>query len=225
MVVRRQPDRPGRLARLAPGSAATLGVWVALAALAGGCESESAKRAPTDPLKPSEAVSGGRGNRDIVIANRTADLATYPCMERCHADLPPDPTPGELTEFHTTIDLAHGSAAEACGFCHRSDNLDTLRLISGEVVTFDRSERICGQCHGEIHEDWHRGIHGLDTGTWNGATTRRTCTACHDPHAPGRIVYEALPPPTEAGGGPAYGRYSRGGGAHVSAEEGGHGHE
>ena len=53
----------------------------------------------------------------------------------------------------------------------------------------------CAQCHGEKHRDWSEGIHGLNTGGWRGTVSRRLCTACHDPHAPGPIHLQALPPP------------------------------
>ena len=147
------------------------------------------------PGSPAES----REERVITVVARVPDLVTFPCAERCHGDREPDPTPRTLTEFHTTIELAHGSAAQWCGFCHRVEDPDHLRLINGATVSFDDSDQVCGQCHGEMHRDWAEGIHGLDTGTWNGAASRRTCTACHDPHAPGPLTLVALPPPSRVG--------------------------
>lgn len=180
--------RPTSFAR----GALVLGAVTAL--VLAGCSSGSRRKKEVEPPEYE---------RTIVVASRTPHLVTYPCGEQCHVERTPDATPRELTEFHTTIEIEHGPGAEEgwCGFCHQLDDADMLRLITGETVSFDESDRVCGQCHGEKHRDWSAGIHSLDTGTWNGEATRRTCTACHDPHAPGPITFEALPPPPHVGPG------------------------
>lgn len=133
--------------------------------------------------------------RTVEIAARTPHLATYPCAEQCHDSLEPSPTPRALVLFHTARRLDHGPAVAWCDRCHSMTDSDRLALFDGALVSFDESDRVCAQCHGEKHRDWSRGLHGAQTGGWMGTTQRWLCTACHDPHAPERLELEALPPP------------------------------
>ncbi len=132
---------------------------------------------------------------DVEIPARTPQLATFPCVEQCHRTREPNPTPRPLREFHSAKHIEHGDTTFWCNFCHNVENLDNLRLLDGRTVTFDEAYRLCGQCHGDKRRDWQMGIHGLQTGYWNGTKTRRSCTACHDPHSPRRPRFQSLPAP------------------------------
>lgn len=167
-------------------SARILGTCVALGALVAACHEEV-------PARPRDGAA--RVERIVEVLPRIPHLPTFPCAEQCHADRMPDPTPRALTLFHAGRTVDHGPAIRWCDRCHAVDDLDHLTLMDGRLVSFDESDRICAQCHGERHRDWEAGIHGTLTGGWRGAVQRRTCTACHDPHAPGPIRFEALPPP------------------------------
>lgn len=134
--------------------------------------------------------------REIVVVPRTPYLATFPCAERCHGAEPEaEPPP----RFHSPTELEHGTVLRECVMCHEEGRMDELRLIDGSFVAFDSSQRVCAQCHAERYEGWVAGIHGLSTRAPDGRSQRRTCTACHDPHAPSPIRLEALPPPPRAG--------------------------
>jgi hypothetical protein len=137
-----------------------------------------------------------RYERTVEIDPRIPHLAGYPCGAQCHDARQADPTPRELTAFHTGRVVRHGPAIRFCDACHSLEHPDELRLMDGALVSFDASDRVCGQCHGEKHRDWELGLHGTVTGGWRGVVRHRQCTACHDPHAPGPIHLEALPPPT-----------------------------
>lgn len=132
---------------------------------------------------------------DVEIPLRTPQLATFPCVEQCHRAQEPNPAPRELRSFHSAKHIEHGDTTFWCNFCHNLENLDSLRLLDGRTVSFDEAYRLCGECHGDKRRDWALGIHGLQTGFWNGQKSRRTCTACHDPHAPRRPRFQALPAP------------------------------
>lgn len=134
--------------------------------------------------------------RTIVLVPRTPFLAAYPCGEQCHDARTPDRTPRELREFHAGRRVEHGPALGWCERCHSLEAPDSLVSLSGEPIAFDASDRLCAQCHGPEHADWGEGMHGSTTGGWRGTVRRRLCTACHDPHAPGPLHFEALPPPT-----------------------------
>lgn len=160
------------------------------------CFALSAGLAACHEEVPSGASSGASPvERTVEILPRIPHLPTYPCAEQCHADRMPNPTPRELTLFHAGRTVEHGPAIRWCDRCHAVDDTDHLTLMDGHLITFDESDQICGQCHGEKHRDWEVGVHGTLTGGWRGTVYRRTCTACHDPHTPGDIHFEALPPP------------------------------
>jgi hypothetical protein len=122
-------------------------------------------------------------------------------MRQCHSTLVPNPQKRELTGFHSLKQIVHGDTSMWCTFCHDDHDLDSLRLLDGRSATFDESYRLCGECHGDKRRDWEAGIHGLNSGSWNGSgeKVRRACTACHDPHAPRRPPFQALPPPQPKG--------------------------
>lgn len=131
----------------------------------------------------------------VTIAPRAASLQTYPCMERCHTERAPNPEPRAMREFHAGKVLRHGPTLTWCDRCHDPQNLDRLRLLTQAPLSMDDASTLCGQCHAEKHQDWSRGLHGTQTGSWRNARVRRSCTACHDPHDPHRPQFQALPRP------------------------------
>jgi len=118
----------------------------------------------------------------------------FPCS-MCHEDMEVDYERRELEMFHEEIQVNHGPEARWCFDCHNAEDRDHLRLVSGELVGFDESYRLCGQCHGTIFRDWREGIHGQRRGYWNGAKSYLLCAHCHNPHAPAFQPLEPLPPP------------------------------
>jgi len=156
-----------------------------------------------NPLRPeARDVETPSADREIVIVSRAPDVPTYPCVEQCHVDLEPNATPREMASFHRRIVIDHAAVMHFCDACHFLEDVDGFQLIDGTRVDFEASDRVCGQCHGEKHRDWARGVHGIQTGSWREETHRRTCTACHDPHAPLEgIRLNALPVPENARGG------------------------
>lgn len=117
----------------------------------------------------------------------------FPCSE-CHADLEVDETRREL-DFHEEIVLKHAEEQRWCLDCHNPDNRDKLRLANGQVIFFEKSYLLCGQCHGTIYRDWKAGVHGKRTGHWNGRKQYRLCVHCHNPHDPKFKPLKPLPPP------------------------------
>jgi hypothetical protein len=113
----------------------------------------------------------------------------FPCSA-CHADLPVDRTRRELG-MHSEIALKHDEEHRWCLDCHSATDRDSLHLASGELVPFEESYRLCGQCHGDKYRDWRAGVHGRRVGEWNGQKSYLLCAHCHDPHAP---RFKALAP-------------------------------
>ncbi len=107
----------------------------------------------------------------------------FPCSD-CHEDEEVDTTPRKLTDEHEDIHIKHGPRERWCFDCHNPLDRDKLRLVSGALIDFKVSYRLCGQCHGPKLRDWRAGVHGKRTGQWNGTKQYLLCVHCHNPHAP-----------------------------------------
>jgi hypothetical protein len=120
----------------------------------------------------------------------------FPCSD-CHSDMEVNPERRELEDEHIEISeiFNHASEQRWCLDCHNPDDRDKLRLANGDLVSFEESYNLCGQCHGTIFRDWKAGIHGKRTGEWNGKKQYRLCVHCHNPHSPKFKPIKPLPPP------------------------------
>jgi hypothetical protein len=120
----------------------------------------------------------------------------FPCSE-CHSDMEVNPERRMLEDEHVEISKMFNHAIEQrwCLDCHNPDNRDVLRLANGDLVSFEESYYLCGQCHGTIFRDWKAGTHGKRTGEWNGKKQYRLCVQCHNPHSPKFKPIKPMPPP------------------------------
>jgi len=120
----------------------------------------------------------------------------FPCSD-CHADMEVNPVRRALEDEHVEISemFNHASEQRWCLDCHNPDDRDKLKLANGDLVSFEESYNLCGQCHGTIFRDWKAGIHGKRTGEWNGKKEYRLCVHCHNPHSPKFKPLKPLPPP------------------------------
>lgn len=112
--------------------------------------------------------------------------------------------------------LVHGGGNLWCLDCHSADDRDKLVKLNGELLTFNESQLLCGECHGPELRDWERGIHGATTGYWDlardedGASVRMLCVECHTPHDPAFPSLQPLAGPVTRVDGPGARRESRG---------------
>jgi len=120
----------------------------------------------------------------------------FPCSD-CHEDMEVNHLRRKLEDEHVEISemFNHASDQRWCLDCHNPDNRDVLRLANGDLVSFEESYNLCGQCHGTIFRDWKAGIHGKRTGEWNGKKQYRLCVHCHNPHSPKFKPLKPMPPP------------------------------
>jgi hypothetical protein len=120
----------------------------------------------------------------------------FPCSD-CHEDMDVNHRRRILADEHVEISemFNHASEQRWCLDCHNADNRDVLRLANGDLVSFEESYYLCGQCHGTIFRDWKAGIHGKRTGEWNGKKQYRLCVHCHNPHSPKFKPIKPMPPP------------------------------
>lgn len=147
-------------------------------------------------------LAAGQGQTEGVATGGATDLPTlliphalssqsFPCS-KCHRYLTPNREKRTLELAHTTISLRHAETQRWCLDCHEGDK---LRLPNGELIDYDRSFVLCGQCHGTIFRDWKVGIHGKRTGAWDGERYYRLCVSCHDAHQPRYKPIEPKPAP------------------------------
>lgn len=119
----------------------------------------------------------------------------FPCTD-CHdPEFPVNGQRRELAMAHDEIVLQHDEEHRWCLDCHDGANRDMLHLASGELVPFEESYRLCGQCHGDKYRDWRAGVHGRRTGRWDGEKQYLLCVHCHDSHSPRFKPIEPLPAP------------------------------
>jgi len=118
----------------------------------------------------------------------------FPCSD-CHKEMTPNPKRRELKDEHTNIVLNHAEGQRWCLDCHDTYNRDRLHLVNGQLIRFEESYRLCGQCHGDKYRDWKVGVHGKRTGMWNGEKQYLLCVNCHNPHDPRFKPLAPMPPP------------------------------
>lgn len=143
-----------------------------------------------EPL-PSTAAAA----QDFRVPPPPFSAGAFPCSD-CHdPEIPVNTRRRELTTAHAEIELRHDEEHRWCLDCHDPGNRDMLHLAGGELVPFEESYRLCGQCHGDKYRDWRAGVHGRRTGHWDGEKSYLLCVHCHDSHAPRFAPLEPLAPP------------------------------
>jgi hypothetical protein len=114
-------------------------------------------------------------------------LEHFPCTD-CHEKLKPFRKPfrgkDPAKKTHDNIIFQHMEEIRECTFCHSIIDPDRLHLLNGERITFEQVPDLCGQCHGVRFNEWNMGLHGEESGTWNGPRSSLSCTECHRPHSP-----------------------------------------
>ncbi len=146
-------------------------------------------------LKMKTLTSREKAAPEFTVKTRKeSELEFYPCQD-CHEEEEPNPRVRTLEEEHDDIELTHGDQQFWCLTCHLSGNLDHLRSLEDRGIDFDRSYRLCGQCHFQRHNDWLFGAHGKRVGSWRGERKLYLCTECHNPHHPAIEPIPPNPPP------------------------------
>jgi predicted CXXCH cytochrome family protein len=84
----------------------------------------------------------------------------------------------DIKYYHTPLDVM------TCVTCHTSDNMDVLHSSANKSIDFNRSYKLCSQCHQKEFKDWKGGAHGKRVGGWVAPRVSKTCVECHNPHDP-----------------------------------------
>jgi hypothetical protein len=132
------------------------------------------------------AVTNSVNDTLFFTPNRVNHLVSYPC-NKCHTK--------ELSNMvskdsfgkkaHWDVKLAHATEeALTCVTCHYSSDVEYLRLNNNKKISYNKSQKVCAQCHSTQAKDWVGGAHGKKLGGWAPPRVSNTCVNCHDPHSP-----------------------------------------
>jgi formate-dependent nitrite reductase cytochrome c552 subunit len=135
---------------------------------------------PANTVPVRRYNGGGR----LWTETRKEKIERFKCSQ-CHNNKPVTIAQAAKTA-HGTIILKHGDKEKqlSCFTCHSREDRDLLTTEAGELVDMDHSYELCGQCHFRQKKDWVGGAHGKRVGYWAGKRVVKSCTACHNPHAP-----------------------------------------
>ncbi|WP_109300961.1 cytochrome c3 family protein [Aquimarina sp. AU474] len=124
------------------------------------------------------------GHHTFLIPDRKSQITSYTCTD-CHSKPLTELKEVSLKKAHWDIMLEHANQEVMnCATCHNGNNMDHLLTLTGKTIDFNKSYRLCAQCHSNQFEDWKGGAHGKNIGGWANPRAVMTCVNCHNPHKP-----------------------------------------
>ncbi len=129
------------------------------------------------------AISRYQGGR-FWTETRKDKIERFKCSQ-CHNDqIVTEANAAKIS--HSDIQLVHGVGEKqlSCDTCHNREERDYLTSETEEKLDMDHSYALCGQCHFRQKKDWVGGAHGKRMTYWAGERVVKSCTSCHNPHAP-----------------------------------------
>ncbi|MEW7290004.1 cytochrome c3 family protein [Aquimarina sp. 2304DJ70-9] len=137
-------------------------------------------------LEGIETIEITEGEHSFLIPERKGQITSYACTE-CHTKpLHELQNKEDAKKAHWDIKLAHANLNTMnCITCHNGDDMDNLKSLTGKTIDFNRSYKLCSQCHSKQFEDWKGGAHGKKVAGWAPPRASMTCVNCHNPHQPG----------------------------------------
>ncbi len=137
-------------------------------------------------LEGIETIEISEGPHTFLIPERKGQIKSYACTE-CHTKpLHQLKINDTIKKAHWDIKLIHANLNTMnCITCHNGNDMDNLKSLTGNTIDFNRSHRLCSQCHSKQFEDWKGGAHGKKVAGWAPPRASMTCVNCHNPHKPG----------------------------------------
>lgn len=125
------------------------------------------------------------GEHTFLIPDRKSQIKSYACTE-CHTKpLTEMKSKDEYKKAHWNISLTHATKSTLnCTSCHDGNDMNSLKSLTGEKIDFNRSYKLCSQCHQNEFKDWKGGAHGKRLESWAPPRASMTCVNCHNPHSP-----------------------------------------
>lgn len=120
----------------------------------------------------------------FLIPNRKDEIKSFKCTE-CHTKPLAKMQNKDIKKAHWNIKLDHANVNTMnCITCHDGSNMDNLKSITGHNIDFNKSYKLCSQCHQKQYKDWTGGAHGKRLESWATPRASMTCVNCHNPHSP-----------------------------------------
>ena len=120
----------------------------------------------------------------FLIPNRKDEIKSFKCTE-CHTKPLAKMQSKDIKKAHWNIKLDHADVNTMnCITCHNGNNMDNLKSITGHDIDFNKSYKLCSQCHQKQYKDWTGGAHGKRLESWATPRASMTCVNCHNPHSP-----------------------------------------
>lgn len=119
------------------------------------------------------------------IPERKSNIKSFACTD-CHTKPLQQMQSKDLKKAHWNIKLNHANIHTMnCVTCHDGNNTNHLKSLTGNTIDFNKSYKLCSQCHQQEFKDWTGGAHGKRIGGWAPPRVSKTCVGCHNPHSPG----------------------------------------
>ncbi len=132
-----------------------------------------------------KTIEVNEGEHTFLIPERKSQIKSYACIE-CHTGLLYKLKGKSIKKAHWDVTMDHASSeAMNCITCHDENNMNVLNTITGSKIDFNKSYKLCAQCHSTQFEDWKGGAHGKKIAGWTPPRASLTCVNCHNPHSPG----------------------------------------
>lgn len=137
----------------------------------------------TNHLKLVEVTENGI---TFSIPERKNQIKSFACTE-CHTKPLSELKTKDIKKAHWNIKLNHtsNSATMNCTTCHNGSDMNHLKSITGTSIDFNKSYKLCSQCHQKEYKDWSGGAHGKAVESWAPPRVSKTCVNCHNPHDSG----------------------------------------
>lgn len=136
-------------------------------------------------LVGTELIKITEGKYTFLIPERKGQLKSFACTE-CHSKPLQDMNNSTIKRAHWDIQLNHATSETMnCTTCHNGANMNKLHSLTGQNIDYNRSYKLCAQCHSSQFEDWKGGAHGKKVAGWAPPRASMTCVNCHNPHKPG----------------------------------------
>lgn len=124
------------------------------------------------------------GDETFLIPERHSQIKSFKCTE-CHTKPLKDMRSKDIKRAHWDVKLNHAdSNTMNCITCHDGSDMNHLKSLTGNNISFDKSYQLCSQCHTKQFQDWTGGAHGKRIGGWAPPRVSMTCVNCHNPHQP-----------------------------------------
>lgn len=136
-------------------------------------------------LVGTELIKITEGEYTFLIPERKGQIKSFACTE-CHSKPLRDMDNSTIKKAHWDIKLNHATSETMnCATCHNGANMNKLHTLTGQNIDYNRSYKLCAQCHSTQFEDWKGGAHGKKVAGWAPPRASMTCVNCHNPHKPG----------------------------------------